>query len=78
MKYQYTDSASIKISISVTPNDIERMLRWFKELKKPSHPDEFELIRVIAALKEAKLDAANALRVYVNDLEAEMENNDAF
>lgn len=74
MKYQYTDGGSIKIVISVTTTDIDRMLRWFKEIKKPSHPDEFELTRAIDQLKEAKKDAANALRVYVNDLEAEMEN----
>lgn len=75
MKYQYTDSCSISVVISVTPTDIENMLRWFQSIKKPSHPDEFALGVAIDRLKEAKKDAANALRVYSNELA--MENNDA-
>ena len=77
MKYQYTDSGSINIVIGFTMTDIEQMLRWLESLKKPSHEDEYYLGVAIKRLKEAKKDAANALRVYVNDLEADMENNNA-
>lgn len=75
MKYQYTDGASITISIGFTIGDIDRMLKWCQELKKPSHPDEYSLGIAIQRLTEAKKEAASALRLYVNDLE--MENEDA-
>jgi hypothetical protein len=76
MKYQYTDGASISIAIGFTITDIDHMLRWCRELKKPSHPDEFYLGIAIQRLTEAKKEAASSLRLYVNDLE--MENEDAF